>query len=152
MKTELTVFRVKPGKEGRANEWMDLLVERRQECIATLRREAMYVETIFRLESEGGTRLAWFSIQGDVHGDVDGSEHEIDRLHCAFFDECLERDPRPLDFAHVLTLLPPEVERTIAALDRRWQPAPPVGAASDRSGRPNAVGEGRVRRRARRRR
>lgn len=119
MRTELTIFRVKPGKEARADEWMRTLVARRDECLATLGREAMYYESLFRLSVDGRMHLGWFTAQGDVHDDVDESDHDIDKVHCAFFDECLEvADPRPMDFDHVVTFAPEPIERAITDLDR----------------------------------
>ena len=49
MNTEFTLFRVKQGKEARANEWMQKPKQRREECIATLKREAMLYESVFKV-------------------------------------------------------------------------------------------------------
>lgn len=101
---------------------MDLLVARRSECIATLEREAMHYETIFRTNFQDRVYLAWFSVQGDAHGDVKESEHEIDKLHCAFFDECLEIDTwRPVDMEHVVSFVPSEIEDFIAEANTKSQ-------------------------------
>jgi Family of unknown function (DUF6176) len=60
--TELVAFPVKVGKE-RAQEWLQILDQRREECLATLDREAMHYECIFRTVIGGITYLAWFSVQ-----------------------------------------------------------------------------------------
>lgn len=122
METEFTIFRVKKGKEKRAGEWMEMLVARRNDCVATLEREAMYYETIFQTKFQDRMYLAWFSVQGDIHGDVNESMHEIDKLHCAFFEECLEIEAwRPIDMEHVVTFAPSEIEKHIVNLDLQSQ-------------------------------
>jgi hypothetical protein len=42
-----------------------MLVERREECIATLDRDRMAVEVIFQRRDEMGDWLYWFSIRGE---------------------------------------------------------------------------------------
>ena len=123
MKTEFTIFRVKEGKEERAEEWMRKLALRRAECIDTLEREAMYYESIFKSCFENRMYLAWYSIQGDSHGDVNESEHEIDKLHCAFWDECLDFDWQPLDMAHVVSFATANIEAEVVSTDRLNQQA-----------------------------
>jgi len=89
MNTEFTIFRVKKGKEGRAEEWMREIANRRAECVDTLE-----------------------------HGKVDESEHEIDKLHCAFWNECLDFDWRPVDMEHVVSFAPKSVDEEISRIDR----------------------------------
>lgn len=48
MRTEFVTFVVKRGMEAEAERWMRLLVQRQQECIATLEQERMHYESIFR--------------------------------------------------------------------------------------------------------
>ncbi len=117
MKTEFTIFRVRQGKEARAEEWMQLITDRRDECIATLEREAMYYESVFKTWFDGRLYLAWYSVQGDIHGDVTESDHEIDKLHCAFWDECLELEWKPVDMEHVVSFAPERVRNLIDELD-----------------------------------
>ena len=122
MKTGFTIFRVKTGKEERANEWLELLVDRREDCIATLQREAMYYESIFQTNFQGRMFLAWFSVQGKLNNDVRDSEHEKDQLHISFFDECLEIDAwEPIDMEHVITFVPPQIEKVVCELDMQSQ-------------------------------
>ena len=99
MKTEFDTFRIKLGKETRAREWMQVLRDRKAECIQTLEREKMVLETIFMTEKHGRLYLSWFSIQGDNAESVESSEHEIDKLHGAFWDECVD----PGDIMQFLT-------------------------------------------------
>ena len=53
-KIELTRFRIKKGKELRAQEWMDFLNEHHQDTVATMAGERMYIETVFKEESSDG--------------------------------------------------------------------------------------------------
>jgi len=117
MNTEFTIFRVKKGKEARAEEWMRQIASRRAECVDTLEREAMYYESVFKSMYEDRMYLAWYSVQGDLHGDVEESEHEIDKLHCAFWDECLDFEWRPIDMKHVVSFAPASVDEEIARVD-----------------------------------
>ncbi|GAA0867916.1 hypothetical protein GCM10008918_05270 [Lactobacillus kefiranofaciens subsp. kefiranofaciens] len=47
-KVELTRFRIKKGKEAKAQEWMDLLNEHHVDTVATMAGEKMYVESVFK--------------------------------------------------------------------------------------------------------
>ena len=84
MKTECTFFKVKQGTEERAEEWMRTISLRRDECIDTLEREAMYYESVFTSYFENCMYLAWHSVRGNARDDVNESTHEINKLHCAF--------------------------------------------------------------------
>lgn len=123
MNTEFTVFRVKKGKEDRAEEWMRQISHRRAECVDTLEREAMYYESVFKSYYEDRMYLAWFSVQGGVHGEVDDSEHDIDKLHCTFWKECIDLEWRPLDMEHVVSFAPPSVDGEISRIDSANQQA-----------------------------
>ncbi|MGA0611237.1 DUF6176 family protein [Caldimonas sp. KR1-144] len=105
-KTELVTFAIKPGKEARAEEWMRMLVERRDECIATLAREQMHYESIFRLWRDGRLYLTWFSVQGEAGERVEGSPFEVDRLHMAFWRECIDDEVPPTAHEHVVRFVP----------------------------------------------
>jgi hypothetical protein len=79
--TELMSFPIKPGKESRAREWMDTLRVHHAECVATLDREAMHFESLFRSVADGVTHLSWFSVQGTAGAHVESSPFAIDLLH-----------------------------------------------------------------------
>ncbi len=53
IKTEFTTFPVIEGREGTAEEWMKILTQRRSECVATLEREKMHFEIIFKSYRDG---------------------------------------------------------------------------------------------------
>lgn len=100
MLVELSRFRVLPGKSARVDEWLAMLNERMEEVKQTLVREQMHVEVIFRELSGDDEFLYWFSIQGEAGEHVRSSPFEVDRLHIAFHEECIDhaygmRDAQP---------------------------------------------------------
>lgn len=111
--TELMTFTVRAGKETRADEWMGILQSRRTECIATLDREHMHHECIFKSTREGRMRLSWFEVRGEKGAHVRTSSNEVDELHMAFWRECIDPDVPPETFEHVLSLVPADVQRAI---------------------------------------
>ncbi len=113
--TELMTFAVVPGKEVRAQEWLQMLQARQSECVATLDREHMHFESIFRHEANGRQYLSWFSVQGAAGAHVASSEFEVDRLHMAFWKECIDDSVPPVKHQHVLDFIPPEVAAAISA-------------------------------------
>jgi hypothetical protein len=125
MRVELTRYRVLPGKSERVDEWMKMLNDRIDECLATLPREKMYVEAIFRQKVGGEEFLYWFSVQGEEGEDVRTSEHDLDIEHLKFARECLDptyslvdatgeqRRGRDLDLQ--LFLLPEHIRRSMEA-------------------------------------
>ena len=116
MNIEFTTFRVLLGKEERAKEWMQALTQRREECIATLAREKMGLESIFMYEKGQRLFLSWYSIQGDYPADLESSEHEIDQLHSQFWDECIDTSYRPDDHTHVVSFYTPAMARLLESL------------------------------------
>ena len=111
--TEFMTFRVREGKEARAGEWMKLLRERQRECVATLDRERMRFESIFALQRDGRLYLSWLSVQGEGGESVKTSEHEIDRLHMAFWRECIDDAWTPEKHEHVVDFVPDDVARAM---------------------------------------
>jgi hypothetical protein len=80
---ELSRAKVLPGASQKADEWMAMLDDRADECVATLDRERMAVEIVFRLQEEGEDYLFWVAIRGDGGADLESSEHRIDHDHIA---------------------------------------------------------------------
>lgn len=78
-KVELTRFRIKKGKEAKAQEWMDLLNEHHVDTVATMAGEKMYVESVFKEKNpDGYTYFYWYSVQGEGGNAVEESESYID--------------------------------------------------------------------------
>lgn len=76
---------------------MKLLNENMRNVLLTLNDEKMYVETIFREELDGNEYLYWYSVQGEGGVDVKESNHEIDKLHLQYWEECIDKEFRPVD-------------------------------------------------------
>ena len=78
---ELSRAKVLPGASAEADRWMAMLDERVDECVATLDRERMAVEVVFRLQEDGEDHLFWMSIRGEGGEPLETSEHQIDKDH-----------------------------------------------------------------------
>ena len=55
---------VLPGRSAEADRWMAMLNDRLDECVATLDRERMAVELVFRLREDGRDQLYWVTVKG----------------------------------------------------------------------------------------
>jgi hypothetical protein len=77
---ELSRVKVLPGASAEADRWMAMLNNRLDECVATLDRERMAIEVVFRLQEDGEDYLFWMSIHGAGSGGLD-SENSLDRDH-----------------------------------------------------------------------
>jgi L-rhamnose mutarotase len=117
LQIEFTTFRIIDGKEEQAKEWMRVLTARRDECVATLAREKMALESIFMYEKESRLFLSWYSIQGDNPADVESSEHGIDNIHCQFWDECIDTLYKPDDHQHVVSFYSNSFARLLSEID-----------------------------------
>jgi hypothetical protein len=113
MRVELTRYRVKPGKSARVDEWLQILSDRRDECLETLVREKMRLEVIFREQIGGDEFLYWFTVQDEIGEEVNTSPFEIDHLHIAFWEECLDRDYGGKDAYPQLILVPPRIAQVM---------------------------------------
>lgn len=118
--TEFMTFPVRLGKEERATEWMKTLVARQEECVATLDREAMHFESIFRSEVNGRVFLSWFSVQGQNAAHVSTSTHDIDETHIEFWRECIDTSLEPHKYQHIVNFIPPAVAETIAKREEKF--------------------------------
>ena len=101
---------------------MQMLRDRREECIATLARDGLAIEVIFRANEDGEDVLYWFEIgsrSGDAEAVPEDQRAAIDRAHLEFSRRAKERGHTSL--AVELVLMPEPVERAI----REWLAAPP---------------------------
>lgn len=73
---------VLPGASAEADRWMAMLNDRLDECVATLDRERMAIEIVFRLQEDGTDHLYWVTVQGADGAGLDLSV-PIDRDHDA---------------------------------------------------------------------
>jgi hypothetical protein len=113
MRVELTRFRIRPGKSERVDEWLRMLNERMPETIATLERERMKVEVIFRELVAGEQYLSWFSIQGEGGESVHTSPHDVDRLHLEFWRECIDPSAGAIDAVPQVVMVPEQIARAL---------------------------------------
>jgi hypothetical protein len=113
VRVELSRARIKPGMGGEVDRWMRMLNERLDECVATLDRERMAVELIFRDRDELGEWLYVVSIQGEGGEGLETSTHAIDRDHVEFARRC--KEPGWLEAEPQLLLLPDPVRRAVLA-------------------------------------
>jgi hypothetical protein len=128
MKVELTRFRIKPDQLERADEWMKMMNQRIDECVATLEREKMYVEVVFRERCKGEDFLYWFSVQHESGEPLETSPHEVDKVHRAFGRECIDLTYGAVDPVPQLVMIP---KRIAAAMD--WET--PQNSAVEWSGK-----------------
>jgi hypothetical protein len=115
--TEFMSFPIKRGKEARAQEWIDALRQHPAECVKTLDRECMHLESIFRSVLNGVTYLSWFSVQGTAGAQVVSSRSQAPP------EECVDRSVYPIGFEHVVSFIPPSVLAAIEDRDRLLRPA-----------------------------
>jgi hypothetical protein len=77
---ELSRGKVLPGASAEADRWMAMLNDRLDECVATLDRERMAIEIIFRLKENGEDYLFWVSVHGADSKGLD-PDNPLDQAH-----------------------------------------------------------------------
>lgn len=90
-----------------------MLDERCEECVATLDRERMAVEMVFRLKEDGEDYLFWVTIRGEGGASLESSEHAIDRDHIA--QGRRTKEPGWVEAEPQVLLLPEPVRRAVLA-------------------------------------
>ncbi len=91
---QLQRFEVIAGKEDKFKEWMDYLRQHRTLAVATLADERMYFETVLTEKIEGVTYAYWLSFKGEGGKPVESSNHELDKVHLAYWNECIKKGSR----------------------------------------------------------
>ncbi|MFI5200852.1 MAG: DUF6176 family protein [Candidatus Kapaibacterium sp.] len=109
MKIELSRIRIKDGKSARVDEWLATLNARKAECIETLEREKVFVESIFRHKDGEEEFIYWFIVQGDDAPTLESSPFPIDAIHWAFAEECLDRSYPRFDIDAEVALFAPQI-------------------------------------------
>lgn len=113
MNVELTRFKVKEGKSKIVDEWLLFLNENMKETLITLEKEKMYVETIFREVLNGDEYLYWYSVQGENGQEVEESEHWIDKKHLEYWEECIDKNFKPIDLSTEVVMIPEKVKKSM---------------------------------------
>lgn len=106
----LTRHRIIPGREDEVAEWMAMLNEREDECVATLDGEHMALEAVFRLTDDSGDWLYWFQLHATAAGRITG-DHAIDRDHLEYARRC--KVPGHVAAEPQLLLMPAPVREAI---------------------------------------
>jgi uncharacterized protein DUF6176 len=109
---ELSRGTVRPGASAEADRWMAMLNDRLDECVATLDRERMAVEIVFRLREDGTEHLYWVAIKGAGGSGLDPAE-PIDRDHEA--QARRTKQPGWVEAEPQVLLLPDPVRRAVLA-------------------------------------
>ncbi|MFC6347600.1 DUF6176 family protein [Vagococcus carniphilus] len=113
MNVELTRFKVKEGKSKIVDEWLLFLNENMKETLITLEKEKMYVETIFREVLNGDEYLYWYSVQEENGQEVEESEHWIDKKHLEYWEECIDKNFKPIDLSTEVVMIPEKVKKSM---------------------------------------
>ncbi len=116
LRVELSRAKVKPGQGAEADRWMRMLNDRADECVATLDRERMAVEIVFRLNEDGEDFLYWVSIFGSGGSGLDESV-AIDRDHVEIGRRV--KEPGWVEAIPQLLLMPAPVRRAVLSWSLR---------------------------------
>lgn len=119
MTVELSRATVLPGLSDQADAWMAMLRDRQAECVATLDRERMAVEVVFRTRDGDTDHLWWFTLRGTDGETLDGSPFAIDADHEA--QARRTKEPGWLEAEPQVVFLPEPVARAITD----WAVRPP---------------------------
>ena len=118
---ELSRHRVRAGQSAEVDQWMQMLRDRRQECVATLSRDGLAIEVIFRTREQDVDVLYWFEI-GSRPGDLSAVDDDfltpIDRDAISYGRRAKEPGHTSLDVE--LVPMPEPVDRAI----RDWLDGP----------------------------
>jgi Family of unknown function (DUF6176) len=137
---ELSRGKVLPGASAEADRWMAMLNDRLDEAVATLDRERMAIEIVFRLREGDDEYLYWVSVRG-AHGAGLDLQTPIDRDHEA--QARRTKEPGWVEAEPQVLLLPDPVRRAVLAwaLRGRADTQPRSAAASAGVGDGDAVPE-----------
>lgn len=109
---QLSRGKVLPGAGAEADRWLAMLNDRLDECVATLDRERMAVELVFRLRENGEDFLYWVAVRGADGAGLD-LDNPIDRDHEA--QARRTKEPGWVEAEPQLLLLPDPVRRAVLA-------------------------------------
>lgn len=116
---ELSRGTVLPGAGAEADRWMAMLNDRLDECVATLDRERMAVELVFRLREGDEDHLYWVAIRGAAGAGLD-PDVPIDRDHEA--QARRTKEPGWVEAEPQVLLLPDPVRRAVLGWALRDRP------------------------------
>lgn len=123
LKVRLLRAKVLPGAEAEADRWMAMLNERLDECVATLDRERMAVEIVFRLREGENDFLFWVTVKGAGGAGLD-ENIPIDRDHAA--QSRRTKEPGWTEAEPQVLLVPGPVREAIMSWAVREKEYPPA--------------------------
>lgn len=123
LRVELSRAKVIPGQSAEADRWMRMLNDRADECVATLDRERVALEIVFRLTEDDHEFLYWVSIFGPSGRGLDESI-PIDRDHVEMGRRV--KEPGWVEATPQFLLMPEPVRR--AVLEWALRPDNPQGS------------------------
>jgi hypothetical protein len=104
---------IKDGQLDHFSDWLDFLHAHHDESVATLAREHMYVEAMFRDPKNDPKVLYWLEVSDVAGAHVDSSGEAVDRRHMQYMHKVLREDTwSVLDTENVL--MPPFIDSAIA--------------------------------------
>lgn len=109
---ELSRGKVLAGKSSEADRWMQMLNDRADECVASLDRERMAIELVFRLREGDDDYLYWVSVRGRGGEGLD-PDLPIDRDHVA--QGMRTKEPGWVEAEPQLLLLPDPIRDAVMA-------------------------------------
>lgn len=115
---KLQRFEVNAGKEAKFREWMDYLRENRGLAVETLEGEKMYFESVFSEQIDGKTYAYWLTFNGEGGKPVESSNHELDKKHLEYWNECIKKGSRRV-IGNEFYLTPEFVDKAIAKHQRK---------------------------------
>lgn len=84
------LIKLKPGSEGKVEEWRSKIASRLDEAAATLRDEDVHVESWFSMEFNGDKYLLWYLRAKSIKRVFEVSQklkHPIDKFHYGLMAE-----------------------------------------------------------------
>ena len=96
LRAQLFRFELRDDVEPTFQAWMQFLRDEHPAVLATLDREQMYVEGIFRDREREPRAIYWLAVQGAGGAAVESSAHDVDRKHVEFMGKTLAPGSRRL--------------------------------------------------------
>lgn len=107
-------FSLRPDRLPEFDQWVQFEHDHHAETVATLEREKMYAEAIFRDREHDPTSIYWLEIRDEGGGETSNSPLPIDRQYARFMQETLVPHSR-LTLLPEYTLTPPFLLAAIKA-------------------------------------
>lgn len=114
---KLQRFELNAGKEDKFREWMDYLRKNRGLAVETLEGEKMYFESVFSEQLDGNTYVYWLTFNGEGGKPVESSNHELDKKHLEFWNDCIKKGSRKV-IGNEFYLTPEFIDKAITKHQR----------------------------------